>query len=120
MRRIEWTLGLLSGLLGLAALALTLTQQTITVQSDVGTTLYGVGIYKVTTASLLLSTGVTVIPALLVALSAWQDVRRQARGQARGGWRWLAPVGAALSVAGVYLLVLNNLWVTFGSSGPIY
>jgi hypothetical protein len=64
----------------------------------------------------MLSAGLAVLAALLVALSAWQDTRRPARG----GWRWLALLGAALSVVGVYLLVLSNLWVAYGGSAPAY
>ncbi|MGH2505485.1 MAG: hypothetical protein ACRDID_23485 [Ktedonobacterales bacterium] len=114
MRRIEWALGSLSGLLGLAALAFSLTHQIQ--QRETGTVIYGPGIGQVTTTSVLLSAGLAVVAALLVALSAWQDARRQTRG----GWRWLALLGAALSVVGVYLLILSDLWVAVAGPPPSY
>lgn len=64
----------------------------------------------------LLACCLVVVASLLVALGAAQDARRMAARQARGGWRWLVMVGAALSVVGVFLLSLSGLWVVFGSS----
>ncbi len=64
----------------------------------------------------LLACCLVVVASLLVALGAAQDARRLAAGLARGGWRWLVMVGAALSVVGVFLLSLSGLWVVFGGS----
>jgi hypothetical protein len=118
MRRIEWTLGLLSGLLALAAVVFTATQHIV--QVTPGTAVYSIGTRNATIIASLLGCGLVVVASLLVALAAWQDARRTAAGLARGSWRWLTAPGAALCVVGVYLLAANNLWVAVGGSAPVY
>lgn len=109
MRRVEWMSGLLSGLLALAALAFTLTHQTM--QSYQATAVYGPAVDRVTTTSVVISVGLASVAALVVALSATQDAPRPARGP----WLWLLLLAALLCVGGIYLLVISDLWVMTGT-----
>jgi len=120
MRRAELICGMLAGLLGVAALALALTQHPTHMFS--GTVSYaplvpGPNPRDVTTLSTLLAAGVAVVACLLVALAAVRDTRSRAT---RGAWRWGAPLAALASVGGVYLLILSTIWVGFGGPGPFY
>lgn len=116
MRRLEWTLGLLSAVLALAAIVFTATQHTFQMTTG-SVVVYGPGTRgDASIISSPLACCLVVVASLLVALGAAQDARRMAAGQARGGWRWLVMVGAALSIVGVFLLSLSGLWVVFGGS----
>lgn len=115
MRRIEWALGLLSAVLAIAAIVFTSTHRAV--QVTAGTAVYGAGVDQgVAVFTSLLACCLVVVASLLVALGAALDARRLASGLARGGWRWLVMVGAALSIVGVFLLGLSGLWVAIGGS----
>lgn len=126
MRRLEWALGLLSGLLGVAAFVFTLTQHpthnftgmaiygaSSSAWTISGTISEGANANLGTAISVALATGVALLAALLVALSAVQDARTQAP---RSPWRLGVVAGAALSVGGGYLLILSGLWAEVGVS----
>jgi hypothetical protein len=109
MRRVEMVSGLLSGLLALAAVAFTATEHVM--RSGTATTVYGPSVDRITTTSVILSIGLETVAALVVAVSATQDARREARGP----WLWLLLLATLLSVGGIYLLVISDLWVVTGT-----
>jgi hypothetical protein len=126
MRSVERTLGLLAGLLGVAAFVSTLTQHPTHIFAGMAT--YGAGSsgWNVsgaisegananlgTAISVALATGVALLATRLVALSAVQDAR--ARGP-RSPWRLGVVAGALLSLVGGYLLIISNLWAEVGVS----
>ena len=129
MRRVELICGVLAGVLGLAALALALTQhptRMFTGMVSYGALTSGASpaseTISETMRSLLLSAALAVVACLLVALAAVQDARSRAtRSRAtRSPWRWVALLAACATIVGVYLLVLSEIYVGFGGSGPFY
>ncbi len=120
MRRFERVTGALAGLLGLTALAFTLTEHPTRVFSGTVSDwalVSGATPPGATTLSTLLAAGVAVLASLLVTLAAVQDTRIHAT---RGAWRWGVPLATLACAGGVYLLILSDIWGGFGGAGPFY
>ena len=115
MRWLERWFGVLAGALGLIALALSLSQQTMHVTQS-STVTYGPGYGANSMLTVAAPVALAAVASLLACFAA---VRDSSFASPRGMWTWLVIGAAVLCGAGVYLLAANSVWVTVGGVGSI-